>query len=237
METADQARRVLDFQAHREGYFLIANLPKNSTSLAVRAEEAGADAIMVNIEGEESSHPGHLGTYELHDVYIKDLMSTIAIPCGIFVGGANPLTPEYWETIVSAGFSFVDMYAHHMPLFVSNDGRVRKVLAISTGHILEQVRILSEMEGTDAIEVAIVPQQARGNPFTTLDYATLTLICRLSSKPIFLRAQKQLLRSEIPAVMSLGVRGLVIDPSILSGAEEAYRDEIAGFSPRREISE
>ncbi len=164
-------------------------------------------------------------------------MSSIRIPCGIFIGGAKPLTPEYWETVVSAGFSFVDMYAQHMPLFVRNDVRVRKVRAISAGYLLEQVRILSEMHDTEAIEVAVVPQQARGEPFTTLDFATVALICRLSTKPILLRAQKQLMRSEIPAIMSVGVRGLVIDPSILSGAEEAYRDEIAAFSPRREVSE
>jgi hypothetical protein len=237
METVDQARRVLDFQSQRGEYLLIANLPKNSTSMAVRAEEAGADAIMLNIEGDEINSPGHFGSYELHNAYIKDVISTVAIPCGIFVGGAKPLTPEYWETIVSAGFSFVDMHAHHMPLFVGNDRRIRKVLAISAGYILEQVRILSEMDGTDAVEVAVVPYQARENPFTALDLATLTLICGLSTKPVLLRTQKQVRHSEIPALMSLGVRGLVIDPCILSGAEEAYRDEIAAFSPRREVSE
>ena len=212
---------------------LIASLPKNSVTLAAQAEEGGADAIMLNIEGEEASCPGHLGSYELHDVYIRDVVSTVSLPCGIFVGGAKPLTPEYWESIVAGGFAFVDMYAHQMPLFVINDSRVRKVVAVSAGYILEQVRALSEVGGVDALEVAIVPQQARGSPFTLLDFATLKLIAGLSSVTMILRTQKKLTAADLTRVSALGVKGLVIDPSILAGAEEAYRDEVASFSPRR----
>ena len=177
---------------------MIASLPKNSVSLAAQAEEGGADAIMVNVEGEDASCPGHLGSYELHNVYIRDVISTVSLPCGIFVGGAKPLTPEYWEGIVAGGFAFVDMYAHQMPLFVLNDSRVRKVAAVSAGYILEQVRSLSEVGGVEAVEVAIVPQQARANPFTLLDFATLKLIAGLSARAVMLRTQKKLSALQSP---------------------------------------
>ncbi len=234
---ASRAKEVLDLQSRREGLAVIANLPKNSVSLAVHAEEGDADAVMVNIEGEDASCPGHLGSYELHDVYIRDIISTLSLPCGIFIGGARPLTREYWETIAGGSFAFVDMYAHQMPLFVLDDSRVKKFVAISAGYILDQVRNLSEFEGVEAVEVAIVPQQARGNPFSVLDLATLKLVSGLSKKAVLLRTQKRLTASEFPRIVSLGVRGLVIDPSILSGPEEAYRDEVASFSPRRGSTE
>ena len=83
MESTDHLRKVLDFQVERHKYSVIANLPKNSTSIAAQAEEAGVDAVMVNIEGDESGYPGHLGSYVLHDAYIKDVLSTLTIPCGI----------------------------------------------------------------------------------------------------------------------------------------------------------
>ncbi len=237
METS-QVRGMLDLQSvGGVEIALIASLPKNSVTLAAQAEEGGADAIMVNIEGEEASCPGHLGSYELHDVYIRDVISTVSIPCGIFVGGARPLTPDYWESIVTGGFAFVDMYAHQMPLFVLNDSRVRKLVAVSAGYILEQVRSLSEVEGVEAVEVAIVPQQARGSPFTLLDFATLKLISGLSARGVLLRTQKKLTAGDLATVESLGVKGLVIDPSVLAGPEEAYRDEVASFSPRRGSSD
>ncbi len=237
METSDQVRKALDLQSIKKELLIIASLPKNSTSLASQAEEAGADAIIVNIEGEESSNSGHFGSFELHNIYINDVISTVSVPCGIFIGGARSLTPEYWETIVGGEFSFVDMYAHQMPLFVLNDSRLRKVVAISTGYILEQVRSLSETEGVEAIEVAIVPLQARGSPFTVLDFATLKLISTLSRKSVLLRTQKKIGVAELPRIINLGVRGLIIDPCVLVGPEEAYRDEVASFSPRRDSGE
>ena len=210
---------------------VFASLPKNSTSLAMRAVEGGADAVLLNIDGDEGASPNHYGSYDLHDVYINDVISTLSVPCGIFIGGARLLTEEYWNRIMSSSFSFVEMYAHQMPMFVLEDTRVRKVTAISTGYILEQVKQLSGMDGVEAIEVATVPHQARGGPFSVLDYATLGVIASLSTKPVMLRTQKRLTRSDIAKVVALGVKGLVVDPCIFSGTDEAYKDEIASLSP------
>jgi hypothetical protein len=233
METASQVRRVLNVVPHGKEYTLIANLPKNSVSLAVQAEQAGVDAIILNVDGEDTTYPGHFGSYDLHDIYITDAISTVSIPCGIGVGGAKQLTEEYWERIMSSPFSFVDMYAHQAPLFILSDSRIKKVLAITTGYILEQVRELSRLEGVDALDVAIVPPQARGSPFSALDFATLRLISELSAKPILLRTQKKLTQSDIAKTLKLGVRGLVADPCIFSGTDETYKDELVGLGPGR----
>ncbi|MGP8125640.1 MAG: hypothetical protein ACLQEQ_07240 [Nitrososphaerales archaeon] len=237
METAPQLRRPLEIIPRETEYSLIASLPKNSSSLALKAEEAGADAVMLNIEGDEGSTQSHYGSYDLHDVYINDVISTVSVPCGLCVGGGRHLTEEYWERIMSSSFSFVEMYAHLMPLFVLSDARLKKICAISTGYILEQVSQLSRMEGVAALDVATVPPQARGTPFSALDYATLGVISRLSTKPVLLRTQKRLTRSDIAKVVELGVKGLVADPCILSGADEAYKDELASLSPRRQAAE
>lgn len=233
MEAASQLRRILKVLPHGEEYTVIANLPKNSVSLAVQAEQAGADAILLNVDGEDSSYPGHFGSYDLHDAYINDALSTVSIPCGIGIGGAKSLTEEYWERIMSSQFSFVEMYAHQMPLYVLSDSRVKKIVAISTGYILEQLKELSRQDGVEALDVAIVPPQARGNPFSVLDFATLRLISELSAKPILLRTQKKLTESDLAKVLKLGVKGLVADPCIFSGADETYKEELAGLVPRR----
>ncbi|MBI3840693.1 MAG: hypothetical protein HY297_01855 [Thaumarchaeota archaeon] len=218
-------------------YTIIASLPKNSTSLASQAEAAGVDAIMLNIDGEEGSAPSHFGSYDLHDAYINDVISTVSVPCGLFMGGGRPLTQEYWERAMSSAFSFVEMYAHHMPTFVLEDTRVKKISAVATGYILEQVKQLSLMEGLEAIDVATVAAQARGTPFSVLDYATLGVISNISSKPLLLRTQKKVTRADIGRIIDLGVKGLIIDPCVLSGTDEAYKDELAGLGPRRNPAE
>jgi hypothetical protein len=237
MESAPQLRRPLDVMASAREYSVIASLPKNSTSLAVQAEQAGVDGVLLNIDGDENSSPSHFGSYDLHDVYINDVISAVSLPCGIFIGGAKVLTEDYWERVMSSSFGFVEMYAHQMPTFVLSDHRLRKIVAISTGYILEQVRQLSQMEGVDAIDVAAVPASARGSPFSVLDYATLGVITNLSTKPVLLRTQKKLTRDDLDRVVGLGVKGLVVDPCILSGADEAYKDELASLSPRRASTE
>jgi hypothetical protein len=233
MESVPQLRRPLDLMPQPGAYSVIASLPKNSTSFAVQAEQGGANAVLLNIDGDEGSSPSHYGSYDLHDAYINDVISTVSVPCGIFIGGAKALTEDYWERIMSSQFSFVEMYAHHMPTFVLPDERLKKVAAVATGYILEQVRKLSEIDGIDAIDVATVPPSARGSPFTVLDYATLSVIHGLSSKPVLLRTQKRLSNVDVARVVAMGVKGVVVDPCILSGTDEAYKDEIASFSQRR----
>ena len=218
-------------------YTVIASLPKNSTSLAVQAVEGGADAVMLNIDGDEGASPEHFGSYDLHDAYLNDVISTVSVPCGIFIGGGKMVTEDYWEKVMSSSFSFVEMYAHQMPTFVLSDHRVKKLSAISAGYILEQVKQLSSMEGLDAIDLAAVPRQARGAPFSVLDFATLGVIVNLSTKPVFLRTQKKMTQGDLDMVASIGVKGLVVDPCILSGTDEAYKDEIAGLSPRGGLTE
>ena len=237
MESLGQLRRPLEISKGGARYTVIASLPKNSTSLASQAVEGGADAVMLNIDGDESSSPNHFGSYDLHDAYINAVISTLSVPCGLFIGGARLLNEEYWERVMSSDFSFVEMYAHQMPTFVLADPRVKKISGISTGYILEQVKQLSEMEGIEAMDVATVPHQARGAPFSVLDYATLGVISKLSAKPVLLRTQKRLTRSDIERAVALGVTGLVVDPCILSGTDEAYKDEIASLAPRRATSE
>jgi hypothetical protein len=237
MEYLGQLRRPLEVISKDRRYTLIASLPKNSTSLAVQAVAGGADAVMLNIDGEEGSYPDHFGSYDLHDAYINDVISTVSVPCGLFIGGGKMLTEDYWERIMSSAFSFVEMYAHQMPTYVLSDQRIRKLTAISTGYILEQVKQLSSMDGLDAIDVAAVPHQARGAPFSVLDYATLGVIVNLSTKPVYLTTQKKMTQGDLSRVVSLGVRGIVVDPCILSGTDEAYKDEIAGLSPRGGPSE
>jgi hypothetical protein len=237
MESVGELRHPLEVVSQGKEYTVIASLPKNSTSLAIHAVEGGADAILLNIDGDEGASPNHYGSYDLHDAYINDVISTVSVPCGIFIGGARLLNEEYWNRVMSSAFSFVEMYAHQMPMFVLEDSRVKKVTAISTGYILEQVKQLSEMDGVEAIDVATVPHQARGGPFSALDYATLGVIVNLSTKPVMLRTQKRLTRSDIGKVVALGVKGLIVDSCILSGTDEAYKDEIGSLSPRGRLPE
>ena len=59
MESLGETRRPLEVVSQGREYTLIASLPKNSTSLALRAVEGGADAVLLNIDADEGASPNH----------------------------------------------------------------------------------------------------------------------------------------------------------------------------------
>src|SRR2546428_7147020 len=158
---------------------LIATLPQNSLEYAVKAQESGAGAVMVGIEKTELAFPGLFAGLETQEQSIREILSTLSIPVGVSIGEARPLSREGWESVVSLPFRFVNMYAHQMPLFVHQDGRIDTFVSIGPGYMLEQVKTIAEMEQVVALEAAIVSSQAKLYPFGLLDLSTITLISRL----------------------------------------------------------
>jgi hypothetical protein len=208
---------------------LIAILPQNKGEYSSAAAQAGADMIMVGIDKTETSLPGLFGSFDLMEESIDSILSTTSIPVGISIGDSRPLIEENWERIVSKPFSFVNMYAHHMPPFVLEDERVEKLISIGPGYMLEQVKSLSEIEGVTALEAAIVAPQGKNHIFSALDLATLGVLSTLSSKPLLMRTQKKMAPSDIRSVMMSGLRGISVDAAALEPGIEAYRDAISTY--------
>jgi len=211
---------------------LIAILPHNNSEYAVAAEVAGADGIVLGIDKTESTFPGLFGSFDLQEDSISAIISSASIPVGISIGDSRPLTRENWERIVAKNFGFVNMYAHHMPPFVLQDARMEKLVAIGPGYMVEQIRNLSEMDGVQALEAAIVSSQAMNHIFNALDLATLRMVVKLSTKPVILRAQKRIEAEELGTIFDTGLRGITLDPSAMEPGVEAYRDAISTFRLR-----
>lgn len=208
---------------------VIATLPQNSTEYASAAAEAGADAIVLGIDKTDTSLPGLFGSFDLMEESIDSILSAASVPVGISIGDSRPLIEENWERIVSKPFSFVNMYAHHMPPFALEDDRVEKLLSIGPGYMLEQVKGISEMDGVTALEAAIVAPQGKTHIFSALDLATLGVLAGLSAKPLLLRTQKRMGAKDIRSVARSGIRGISVDAASLEPGIEAYRDAITTF--------
>lgn len=232
MERLETETRGLSKLLNQADSPLIAILPHNNDEYARVAHEAGADALVIGIDKTESIFPGLFGSFDLQEDSINSILSTSSIPVGISIGDSRPLTPEGWERIVSKPFSFVNMYAHHMPPFVLEDRRMEKLVTIGAGYMLEQIKSMSEMEQVIALEAAIVSSQGKTHVFSVLDLATLRLISRLSAKPVVLRAQKKLELGDIRSVSDAGLKGITLDPSALEPGVEAYRDAISTYRSR-----
>jgi len=208
---------------------MIAMLPQNNAEFAAAAAQAGADAIVVGIDKTDTALPGLFGSFDILEDAIDSILGTAGVPVGISIGDSRPLIEENWERIVAKPFSFVNMYAHHMPPFVLEDSRVEKLVSIGPGYMLEQVKSISETEGVTALEAAIVAPQGRSHIFSALDLATLSVLASLSAKPLLMRTQKRLSSRDVRSVMRSGLRGISVDASSLEPGIEAYRDAISTF--------
>jgi hypothetical protein len=208
---------------------LVAILPQNNDEYSSAAAQAGADMIMVGVDKTETSLPGLFGSFDLMEDSIDSILSTTSVPVGISIGDSRPLIEENWERIVSKPFSFVNMYAHHMPPFVLEDTRVEKLVSIGPGYMLEQVKSISETDGVAALEAAIVAPQGRNHIFSALDLATLSVLAALSSKPLLMRTQKKMSSGDVRSVMKSGLRGISVDAAALEPGIEAYRYAISTY--------
>lgn len=231
MESLETRARALSglLGPAREGPLLVAILPHNTSEYAVAAEVGGADSLVLGIDKTESTFPGLFGSFDLQEDSITGIISSSSIPIGISIGDSRPLTRENWERIVAKNFSFVNMYAHHMPPFVLQDTRMEKLMTIGPGYMVEQIRNLSEMDGVVGLEAAIVSPQGMNHIFSVLDLATLRMICGLSAKPVVLRTQKKVEVDDLPVISSCGLRGICFDPSSMEPGVEAYRDALSNF--------
>jgi len=230
MESLEHRPRPLAGLVSRaDALAVIATLPQNNTEYASAAAEAGADAIMLGIDKTDSSLPGLFGSFDLMEESIDSILSTTSVTVGISIGDSRPLIEENWERIVSKPFSFVNMYAHHMPPFVLEDDRIEKLVSIGPGYMLEQVKSISEMEGVTALEAAIVAPQGKNHIFSALDLATLGVLAGLSTKPLLMRTQKKMGPKDVRSAMRFPLRGISVDAASLEPGIEAYRDAILTF--------
>jgi hypothetical protein len=208
---------------------VVATLPQNTIEYASVAVQAGADSIMLGIDKTDISLPGLFGSFDLMEDSIDSILSSTAVPVGISIGDSRPLIEENWERIVSKPFSFVNMFAHHMPPFVLEDERLEKLVSIGPGYMLEQVKSISEIDGVTALEAAIVTPQGKAHIFSALDLATLGVLASLSTIPILVRTQKKMSVRDVRSAIRTGVRGVSVDASSLEPGIEAYRDAIENY--------
>lgn len=215
------------FESRRK-FLLIGDLHVNSREYATACEEAGADSVLFHLN-QDSGGGVRFAGLEIEEDAIKDSLSVLKIPSGISIGDTRGLLYEDWEAIARLGFSFVNMYAHHLPTFVWEDQRFEKIVSIGPGYILEQVKALSEFESVSAIVASLTPSQGTGLPFTMLDGTTLKLVTRLSSKPVYVPTQRGIRHSDVKLLKDLGCDGLLVSNTVYGDNVESCKSNIQRF--------
>jgi hypothetical protein len=216
------------FDSSGRKFLLFGDLHLNSKSFAEACESGGADAVVFHLN-QDSLAGGRFGGLELEEDSIRDSLSVLKIPAGLTIGDARPLLEQEWESITSMGLSFVNMFAHQFPTFVWRDTRMKKIISIGPGYILEQVKALSEFDAITAIIAALTPNQGAGMQLTLLDITTLKLISRLSTKPIYLPTQRMVRKEDLSLVREQGCNGILLTSTVYGDNADTCKEQIATF--------
>lgn len=211
-----------------ERFLLFGDLHLNSKELAIACEEAGVDSILFHLNQDLVGGIRFAGL-EIEEDSIRDALSVLKVPTGIAIGDSRALQVDDWEAIARMGFSFVNMYAHQLPIFVWDDPRIAKVVSIGPGYILEQVKALSELDSVSAIVAALTPNQGIGQPFTMLDGTTLKLITKLSCKSVFLPTQRKIRPQDLNSIRKMGCNGLLLTTTVYGETLQSCRDKISRY--------
>lgn len=216
-------------------FTLISSLHTNSLELATASEEAGADAVEAHLNIEDAASTVRFGGIDLEETAIREIIGSVRVPVGVWIGDSPMVSKEEWEKIVGTGVDYVKMLAHHMPSYVYNDERIRKIVSVGSGYVLEQVEILSHDGKVGAIEASIMTPQVFRLPLTLFDISNYTLITKRSSKPVIVPTQKFIEPTDLMILKKIDVEGIVTNSIVTGTTQLSYREILGDF--RRKVNE
>ncbi len=213
----------------KDKFTLISSLHTNSLELAVASEESGADAVELHLNIEDAASAIRFGGIDLEENSVREVIGSVKVPVGVWIGDMPMVSKEEWEKIVGSGVDYVKMLAHHMPSYVYNDDRVKKIISVGSGYVLEQVEILSHDGRVSAIEASIMTPQVFRLPLTLFDISNYTLITRRSSKPVIVPSQKFIEPNDLAVLKRIGIGGIVTNSIVTGTTQLSYREILAEF--------
>jgi hypothetical protein len=212
----------------KNDFVILGDLGSNSAELAAVCEESRIDGLLLHLN-EDSTRGSRFGGLEIEQDSLKECLNVVKIPVGISIGDSRPLVPEEWELCVNLGFSFVVMFAHHMPTFVFKDERLTKIVSIGPGYILEQVKAISEFEEVSAIVASLTPNQGYGLPLNLFDVTTLKLITSLSRRPVLYPTQRKIRPEDVSILRAEGCKGILVSSTTYGANKEEFKEAILRF--------
>jgi hypothetical protein len=224
---------------------LIVSLPRNEVELAKAAADAGADAIKVHMNVYHHASGTEFGNFAAEAPRIKDILAAVKCPVGLMPGADPALLPERaeLESLQPAGLDFLDIYAHHMPLwFVELPFRLIIALSSFDGFVEPPYYTThfvwppeSQKNRFAMCEASIFPHEEYGEPFTYYDYRRLRVLQEYVDVPVLVPTQKLITTDDAKWLKRTGTGGLMIGAIVTGTTAESIAKATAKY--RKAIDE
>ncbi|MBI2862145.1 MAG: hypothetical protein HYX89_04925 [Chloroflexi bacterium] len=207
---------------------LAVSLPRNEIELARAAFEAGAEAVVVNVNIGESRGKGWATSLEAEGSAIAEILKLAADrPCGLAVAGASDHELGDLRTVEELGFDFLILTAQEAPLAFLQLQQVGKVLAVDQSYPDSLVRTANNMS-IDALQLLTRAERA-GNPLTIRNLMRLRHMALLTTKPTVFLPSEHLQPSDLALLAEAGIESLMLAEPTLGTSPQSLRRTITAF--------
>lgn len=219
---------LLTYTLGRTRPALIASLPRNDPALAEAAVAGGADAIKTHIHVKHRASGTGFGSLAEERASLAAIRRAAPkLPVGVCIGDDNSLASrDELREIADLGLDFLDIYAHHHPVWMLEATRLEWMGALGADYVADEWSAVSD--SYDVIEAAVLPHERYGSALTVRDLARYGRIAEEIDVPLVIPTQLAILPEEVPPLIALGVRGLMIGAIVTgkepAGYEQACRD-------------
>jgi len=175
---------------------LIVSLPRNDADLARAAAEAGADAIKVHLNVTHEGSHTRFGSFDEERAAIESIIYVVDCPVGVMPGADVAAKKPEMDALAEMGVSFLDIYAKHMPPWMLEMPKWKKIVAFDAGWQADMFPLLTGVTvgivgyAIDRVEASIFPPDEVGKPFTVADMMKVVAFIRACNHSIVLPTQK-----------------------------------------------
>jgi hypothetical protein len=224
---------------------LVVSLPRNEVALAQAAAANGASAIKVHMNVEHRASGTRFGTFAEESAAVLEIISAVDVPVGLMPGADPASLPSADELVKlgAAGLSFVDIYAHHMPLWFI-DLPLKLIVAFNefdgfTEPPYYATHFFWPPENNRnriyMAEASIMKPEEYGTPFTYADLRRLRILQEYVDVPLLVPTQKRITPQDAVWLKRSGTGGLMIGAVVtgqtaesIAAATAAYREALDG---------
>lgn len=207
---------------------LIMSLPANDYHLAKIAWENGADVVKVHINIKHRASKTIFHSFDDEKENLVKILECAKGPTGIVLGSDVGLAVRDFNDVISAGFEFISLYAHHTPIEVLQSNKTIKMLAADYTYSKEEIKCLEKI-GADVIEASIMHPETYGQSLSARDIISYRCICEETSIPIVVPTQHKVEASQLKVLTECGVNGIMIGAIVTGNKEETIAKTVSEF--------
>ena len=217
---------------------LIVSLPKNDIDMAVAAADAGAAALKVHMNVAHAASGTGFGTYREEVATVKAIIDAVGVPVGLMPGADPADLPEPGELLelCDYGLDFLDIYAHHMPLWFL-DLPLKLVPALAAAEDDWEIyraagwhnAIPGGANRVHMVEASITPKAEYGQPFTYYDLARLKALHDYIDLPLLVPTQKAITPDDARKIVDAGIGAVMIGAVVTGTTADSIAEATAAF--------